>query len=277
MPTRIPLIQHAPIISPQEFARFQAFLKERTGITLSDLKQALVQSRLGSRLRNRGVRSFSEYYKLLQNPTEAEELQTAIDLLTTNETSFFREPSHFDYLRSFITGLRPVPFPFRAWSAAASTGAEAYTLAMILADLLGAAEWEVVGTDISTRVLERARRGIYPMDMCKPIPKDFLTRFCLRGEGPQEGSFMVSRALRTRTTFIQANLCQPLPDIGQFDVIFLRNILIYFEAPEKEKVIRTVSRRLKPHGVLVLGHSESLSGISHSLQQVRPTVYRVLP
>ncbi len=262
-------------ITDTEFAHFQQLVLRVTGISLSDQKRALVVGRLGSRLRHRKAESFSAYYKILQDPGEGDELQAAIDLITTNETSFFREADHFKSLREHIQGLRPVPFPFRVWSAASSSGEEAYTLAMVLSDLLGSAEWQILGTDISTRVLERARKALYPMERAATIPKDFLQRFCLRGQDKHEGLFMISRQLRERVSFTQANLCQPLPKLGPFDVAFLRNVLIYFDVPQKRRVVEAVMAQVKPGGLLIVGHSESLTGICDGLIPLRPTVYRI--
>lgn len=270
-----PLAAGSPAISDQEFGRIRILVKQLTGINLSDQKKALVVGRLGSRLRHRGLASFGDYFKILQDPSEKAELQTAIDLMTTNETSFFREPEHFRILADHIRALRPVPFPFKVWSAASSSGEEAYTIAMVLSDLLGNADWQVLGTDISTRVLERARTGLYPIERSAGIPKEMLHASCLKGTGKQEGMFLVSRHLRQRVTFTQANLIQPLPRLGPFDVAFLRNVLIYFEPPQKKLVVEAVAAQVKPGGLLIVGHSESLTGLDHNLTPLRPTVYRV--
>lgn len=262
-------------LTDAEFVRFQKLVLQVTGITLSDQKKSLIEGRLGSRLRCRKAESFSAYYQILQDPQEFDELQAAIDLITTNETSFFRESDHFNVLERFIRGLKPMTYPFRVWSAASSSGEEAYTIAMVLSDLLGKAEWQVIGTDISTRVLERARVGLYPMERAATIPKDFLHRFCLKGEDRHEGMFLMSRDIRERVNFQQANLCKALPKIGPFDVAFLRNVLIYFDVPQKRLVVNSVRSQLKPGGLLIVGHSESLMGIAEGLVQVSPTVYRV--
>lgn len=262
-------------INDSEFSRFQKLVKQATGITLSDQKRALIVGRLGSRLRIRKVDSFSAYYGILQDPEEGDELQTAIDLITTNETSFFREVDHFVALREYLHSFHPVPLPFRVWSAASSSGEEAYTIAMVLADVLSSAEWQVLGTDISTRVLERARRGLYPLERAATIPAEFLRRFCLKGQDQHEGLFLMSRQIRDRVSFVQANLCQPLPRLGPFDVAFLRNVLIYFDVPQKRKVVEAVKAQLKPGGLLIVGHSESLTGVCEGLVPIRPTVYRV--
>ena len=262
-------------ITDAEFAQFQALLRGITGIHLSEFKKTLLVARLGARLRIRKARSFTEYYKIIRHPLETDELQLAINCLTTNETFFFREPEHFQILKDFIASLRPIPMPFRVWSAASSSGEEAYSIAMLLADVLGGGRWEVVGSDISTRVLERAREGLYPLERNGGIPQDYLQRFCLKGQGSQEGMMMIGKQLRQSVSFAQVNLNEPLPELGRFDVIFLRNILIYFQNDQKRKVVEAVIRKLNPNGLLIVGHSENLMGISDRVKQVRPTVYRV--
>jgi chemotaxis protein methyltransferase CheR len=265
----------APTITDAEFIQFQTLLRGITGIHLSEFKKTLLVARLSGRLRARRARTFTEYYKLIRQPDESEELQLCINQLTTNETFFFREPEHFQILKQFIGGLRPVPSPFRIWSAASSSGEEAYSLAMVLADVLGGGRWDVLGTDISTRVLDRARAGLYPLERNGGIPQDYLHRFCLKGVGDQDGNLLIGKQLRERVQFAQVNLNDPLPDVGQFDVIFLRNILIYFQNDQKRKVVESVAQRLKPHGLLIVGHSENLMGITDRVRQVRPTVYHV--
>jgi len=264
------LLTHLPI-TDAEYARFQSFVREATGINLSDMKKALVVARLGARVRTRGAQSFAKYYRIITDPSEPNELQTAIDLITTNETSFFREPAHFEMLKEFA---RNAHGPFRVWSAASSSGEEAYTIAMVLAETLGNGDWEVLGTDISSRVLERARQGLYPMERSGSIPKDYLHRYCLKGKDRYEGMFLISKPLRDRTRFLQANLCKTLPELGTFDVVFLRNILIYFELEEKRAVVEAIVKVLKPGAFLITGHSESLNGVTNRVAALRPTVYR---
>ena len=262
-------------ITDAEFAQFQALLRGITGIHLTEFKKTLLVARLSSRLRARKARTFSEYYKIIRHPLETEELQLAINHLTTNETFFFREPEHFQIMKDFIGSLRPVPAPFRVWSAASSSGEEAYSIAMVLADVLGGTRWEVVGSDISTRVLERARAGLYPLERNGGIPKDYLYRFCLKGQGDQEGMLLIGKQLRERVHFTQVNLNGPIPDLGRFDIVFLRNILIYFQNDQKRKVVEAVVPRLQRHGLLIVGHSENLMGVTDRVRQVRPTVYHV--
>ena len=202
------------------------------------------------------------------------ELQVAVDLLTTNETYFFREPKHFDFLRDHILPQHPAGKPFRVWSAASSSGQEAYSIAMILAEGLGDKPWEITASDLSTRVLEKARGGHYPMEHAEDIPQQYLSRYCLKGVGAQDGTFLVERSLRNRVNFMQVNLNKALPKLGEFDLIFLRNVMIYFDIETKRQVVRRIMALLKPGGYLLIGHSESLNGVVDDLQSVMPSIYR---
>jgi chemotaxis protein methyltransferase CheR len=265
-------------INDQEFAHFQRFIYEAAGISLSPAKKALVSGRLSKRLEAHGLGSYGEYFTLLDRGGDAREVQMAIDLLTTNETYFFREPRHFDTLRKTAVaplenGRKPT-LPFRVWSAASSTGEEAYTVAMVLKDCLQGRPFEVIGTDISMRVLQRARTGHYPEQRTRQIPPDLLKRFCLKGRGEQAGTLLVDRGIREHVHFAHANLNAPLPDMGSFDAIFLRNVMIYFNGDTKQQVITRVLSVLKPGGYLYVGHSESLHGMAGTLQAVQPSVYR---
>ena len=262
-------------ISDQEFALFQRLIYKIAGIHLSDAKKVLLVGRLGKRLKAHQLESFGEYYRMLASGNHPDELQTMVDLLTTNETYFFREPKHFEFLRDEILLKYREPAPFRIWSAASSTGEEPYTLAMMLAEYLPSNDWQVFGSDISTQVLAKARRGHYPMDRNEGIPPAFLKKYCLKGVRSQEGTFLISSYLRQKVSFNQINLTQPIdPAIGEFQAIFLRNVMIYFDLETKTKVINNLLPRLVPGGHLFIGHSETLSGIPTSLKTVRPTIYR---
>ncbi|MGB4467883.1 MAG: protein-glutamate O-methyltransferase CheR [Azovibrio sp.] len=262
-------------ITDQEFALFQRLIYKIAGISLSDAKKVLLVGRLSKRLKAHNLENFSQYYRMLATGDHPEELQTMVDLLTTNETYFFREPKHFDYLRDEILRKYRISAPFRIWSAASSTGEEAFTLAMMLAEYLPSNPWEVLGTDISTKVLARARLGHYAMDRNEGIPPEFLSKYCLKGVRAQEGTFLISSRLRERVSFSQVNLTLPIdPSIGDFEVIFLRNVMIYFDQETKTKVINHLMPRLKPGGHLFIGHSETLSGIPAPLKTVRPTIYQ---
>jgi chemotaxis protein methyltransferase CheR len=261
-------------LTDTEFTRFQRFIYDAAGITLTPAKKALVCGRLSKRVAAHELASFGEYFELLSDGRHAAEVQTAVDLLTTNETYFFREPRHFELLRELAArhgGRGPA---LRVWSAASSSGEECYSIAMVLADVLGQAPWEVVGTDISTRVLQRARTGHYPLERTRNIPPAYLRRYCLRGTGEQAGTLLVERALRQRVKFAHVNLNADLPQLGGFDVVFLRNVMIYFNGDTKRRVVARVVSQLAPGGHLFIGHSESLNDISTAVEQLAPSVYR---
>lgn len=262
-------------ITAAQFGRFRDWLHASAGITLAEHKKTLLMGRLGRRLAACGVPDYGAYFELLMSGRVPGEVQVAIDLLTTNETYFFREPAHFDFLRDQVLPALP-PGPTRVWSAASSSGEEAYTLCMVLAEALGSGRrWEVFGSDLSTRVLDSARRAHYPMTRAERIPRELLHRYCLKGTGAQAGTFLVDRALRARTEFRQINLIEPLPDIGPFDVVFLRNVMIYFDMATKREVVNRVLGRMRPGGWLFVSHSETLNGVSEALQMVRPSIYRL--
>lgn len=259
-------------LSDPEFRLFRDLMYKLAGISLSDAKKQLVAGRLARRLRQLELESYGDYFKRLQK--DSGEMQTAVDLLTTNETYFFREPKHFDFLRAHaLPGLKSGG-TVRVWSGACSSGEEPYTIAMVMAEVLGGRPWEIVASDLSSRVLEKAKEGRYTMEDAEGIPRPLLAKYCLKGVGSQEGSFMVKPALRGRITFRQINLNVALPDLGQFDVIFLRNVMIYFDLETKRQVIRRLLPLLRPGGYFMLSHSENLNGISDALKTVQPSIYR---
>ena len=261
-------------ITDQEFRKFKGMIYELAGITMSTAKKSLVAGRLAKRVKHYELGSYDDYYQMLMRKDAEAERQMAVDLLTTNETYFFREPKHFDFMRDKVLTKRVPGRPFRLWSAASSSGEEPYSLAMLMADVLGEAPWEIVASDLSTRVLERARSGVYPMERAEDIPKHYLSRFCLKGTGAQDGRFMVTRELRSRVQFRQVNLNESLPKLGEFDVIFLRNVMIYFDLETKRQVVARMLPLLAKGGHLIVGHSESLNGVTNDLQVVVPSVYR---
>jgi len=261
-------------ISDYEFRQYQKLLYDIAGIHLSPAKKALVCGRLARRLGQHGLTSYGDYFRLLTDKRETGELQHALDLLTTNETYFFREPGHFDFLRNNILASHRPTQTFRVWSAACSSGEEPYSIAMVLADRLGSGPWEVLGSDISRRVLEKARLGHYPIERAKHIPREHLTRYCLKGIGSQEGTFLIDNRLKSRMRFMQINLNESLPKLGEFDAIFLRNVLIYFDQTVKRRVVARLIQTLKPGGHFIIGHAETLNGVDETLEPVAPTIYR---
>jgi chemotaxis protein methyltransferase CheR len=261
-------------ITDGELAQFQRFIFDEAGITLSAAKKALVMGRLGKRLSHHQLESFGEYFQMLVSGQHPEEVQMAVDLLTTNETYFFREIKHFDFLREQATAARQRGQLFRVWSAASSSGEEAYSIAMVLADCMGTTPWEVVGTDISTRMVQDADRALFTMDRARHVPQDYLRRYCLKGHAEYEGKLLIERGLRSRVKFRYANLNAPLPELGKFDIIFLRNVMIYFSNDTKQQVVNRVASALKPDGYFLVGHSESLNDITQVVRSVAPAIYQ---
>jgi len=260
-------------ITQNEFKLFQKFIYDHAGIDLAPAKHVMVSSRLTKRLNYHQLDNFSQYFELAMSPNGAQEFQMMVDILTTNETYFFREPKHFDFLQDQI--LKPWRGDhFRLWSAASSSGEEAYSIAMLLADNLGAKKWSILGTDLSTKVLEKARRGIYMMDRIELLDRNLMEKHCLKGVRSQDGTFRVADKLRQNIRFKQLNLMNKLPPkMEVFDVIFLRNVLIYFDNETKKHVVERLISALKPGGHLFISHSETLSRITYKLEMIQPSIY----
>jgi len=263
-------------INDTEFKRLSSLLYDIAGISLSDAKKVLMTGRLSKRLIALGLDTYTQYYKYITDPSHADELRFMVDLLTTNETYFFREPQHFEFLKEILPKSVASGDVYRVWSAAASIGAEAYTIAMVLADKLGVdGSWEILGTDISHSVLEQARRGHYRLAEADKIHVPYLKKFCLKGRDDQAGTFLIDKKLRQHVHFEQLNLnVEGMKKMGEYDVIFLRNVLIYFDIPTKQRVVANLIRSLKSGGYLIVGHSESLNGITNVLTSIKPTIYR---
>lgn len=261
-------------ITDREFSQFQRFIYNAAGIFMANGKQALVSGRLAKRLAHYQLGSYGDYLRLLESRAQPAELQVAVDLLTTNETYFFREPKHFALLRDLAQQARQRNQGLRVWSAACSSGEEPYSIAMVLDEVLGELPWEVLGTDISTRVLERARCGHYPMERAAQMPDAYLRRYCLKGQQREAGTLLIERGLRARVRYQQVNLNEPLPKLGSFDLIFLRNVMIYFNLETKRQVVARLLQQLKPGGHFLIGHSETLNEISAAVQAVAPSIYR---
>jgi chemotaxis protein methyltransferase CheR len=262
-------------MSLQEFRLFQSFMQKATGIYMNESKIPLVSGRLSKRLRERHVDTYKEYYQLLVKAEESCERQMAIDLLTTNETSFFREKNHFQFLQNTVLPRMSGQSGIRIWSAASSTGEEAYSLAMLMAEVRGLHDdWEIFGSDISSRVVEQARSALYPLERARNIPEDYLRRYCLRGKNEYSEKFLINKKLRSHVSFDQVNLSKSISGLPKFHIIFLRNILIYFNAEGKREIVERVADQLMPDGFLIVGHSESLHDLHPGLFTVQPTVYQ---
>ena len=270
--------------SDTEFQQFATLIHDVAGISLNDSKRALVSRRLNARLRDLGIDSLGDYTQLVQADETGEEIVTLLDLIATNETHFFREKQHFDFLESRVfpgwideahAGSRPRVI--RAWSAACSTGQEPYSLAMQLLSFFPPDDgWklEIEATDISTSVLEVARKAEWSAERAKEIPEHYLHQYMLRGTGPMIGKMRACRQLREAVRFSRLNLnddSYALP--GNFDLIFCRNVLIYFSAERRAAVIERLTDRLTADGLLFVGHAESLHAHRARLKAMLPTVY----
>ena len=265
-----------PALQDKTFRAIAELMHASIGLSFADHKKPLVASRLAPRMQRLGMEHFEDYLALIGGNHDQGEFQVAVDLLTTNETYFFREPAHFDLLERELVQQRPASL--RVWSAASSFGDEAYTTAMLLADLqqrgqIGA-DWSILGTDISDRVLRSAMQAIYPNDRLRNVTPERLKRYCWRGEGDAEGLSQIQPRLREHVRFGQLNLCLPIEAIGPFDVVFLRNVLIYFDPPTKIQVVDRVLSQLRPGGILFLGTAEGRVHCRTPLQTLAPGAYR---
>ncbi|TAN66790.1 MAG: methyltransferase domain-containing protein [Methylobacter sp.] len=261
-------------ISTEEFSHFRRIIYDHAGIALAPEKKIMVASRLAKRLLHYDLQTYSQYYQLLNTGQYPHEFQLMVNILTTNETYFFREPKHFDFLHEQI--IKPWRGDnFRLWSAASSTGEESYSIGMVLAEGLGMRKWEIFGSDVNTDVLETAQKGVYLMDRLDNMDQHYLDKYCLKGVRSQEGYFRVDEKIRNHVSFGQVNLKTQLPkSLGHFDVIFLRNVLIYFDTETKQDIVQRVISTLKPGGYFFISHSETLHSIKTELSMVTPSIYR---
>jgi chemotaxis protein methyltransferase CheR len=260
-------------LSPNAFRKIQEWLYQTAGILINAQKASMVVSRLWRRVEDLGLTDFDAYLAYVFSVGGEAERAEMLDRLTTNETYFFREPAHFARLKNqILPGLKGRSV--KVWCAAASTGEEPYSLAMVLADQLGLDGWQLVGSDICGRALQQASTGLYRLERMDLLPVDYLKRYCRRGTGDYQGMMMIDRELRERVRFERHNLLQAWPEPGGFDVIFLRNVLIYFDQPTRQRVIDNLCKALRPGGWLITGHCESLAGINMPLQQLAPSIYR---
>lgn len=265
-----PAIGGLPQLGEAEFAKLQQLMLQASGIRLSGHKRTLVAGRLLRRLRAFDLNCYADYVCLLEQPQQQPERRLVVDLLTTNETFFFREPQHFQYLAQWLTEQRR---PLRLWSAACSSGEEAYSLAMLVSERAAHDDWRILATDLSQRMLEKARAAIYPLEGSHAFPPGWLQRYCLKGIDEQNGMFRVEPALRQRVTVRELNLMRELPaDIAACDVIFLRNVLIYFNPTDKRAIVARLVERLRPGGLLFIGHAESVQGFDLPLKSVAPSI-----
>lgn len=273
-------------LSPQAYAFLADVVYRRSRIRLGPDRQAFVAGRLANRLSELGCVSFDHYCRLLDTPAGADEAEQLVDLVSTNHTHFFREPAHFEIL---VRDVLPLVAPqataagreLRVWSAAAASGEEAYSIAIMLAEQAASRlphGWLVQASDISRRMLDRCRTAVYAADKVDLPEPRLLARHFLRGFGEREGFYRVRPELRRQVRVTAINLFQPrYPLAGQQDVIFCRNVMIYFDAESRQLLMERLFDQLAPGGFLFVGHSESLLGLRHGFRQTGPSVYRRMP
>lgn len=263
------------------FKQISEFIYNQVGITISPIKKTMLEARLQKRLRLLRLRDYKAYCDYLFSKQGMErEIPELIDAVTTNTTDFFREPKHFDYL---FNALLPAWYDkhgasgvLRLWSAGCSTGMEPYTIAMVFSEyreLNPHFKYSILATDISNKVLQEAARGVYEADRVAPVPKDMKPKYLLKSKDPTKHLVRVVPELRRAISFERLNFMEPFQFKDKLDIVFCRNVIIYFDRATQERVLGKFCGQLKPGGHLFVGHSESLAGMTLPLQQVAPTIY----
>ena len=265
-------------MSDREFRGFRELVYRESGIHIAEHKRELLTARLSRRIRMLGMLQFGQYLALVER--ESQERVEMLDRLVTNETRFFREPAQFDFLENQViphwrteAAGRGRPRRVRVWSAGCSTGQEPYSIAMTLLAHLEGWDVEVLATDISGRALRQAMAGVWPIEKAAEIPEKYLKAYMLRGVRSRSGRMSATDATRAVIRFQRLNLNEELPELGAFDLIFCRNVLIYFDLASRTQAIKRILSRLTPGGCLFLGHSESLLSSGLRLRAMAPSVY----
>ena len=265
------------VFTSADFERVRKLIYKHAGISLSPVKQDMVYSRLARRLRATGIKSFSDYLDRLEKNSDSQEWEKFVNSLTTNLTSFFREPHHFPILADYLkkhAGKRPL----KIWCCAASTGEEPYSIAMTVQEALGnsASNVSIIASDLDTNVLATADKGVYAADRVEKMSPEQVKRFFLKGTGNQEGYVCVRPELRRMITFQRLNLLDPSWSVrGPLDVIFCRNVMIYFDKPTQYKILSRFAPMLNPEGLMFAGHSESFLHAADLFRSLGKTVYEL--
>lgn len=268
-------------LSDKDFNRFSQLIYAKAGINLLSGKKELLRARLAKRLRNSEFKTFQEYYDHIIQDRTGTELVRLLDNVSTNLTSFFRENKHFEFLEGEvlpqICARKRPGVPFKIWSAGCSSGEEPYSIAMTIFEcktLPVKPNFKLLATDLSTRVLGIAKKGIYPEDRCKTLDPDILKKYFQKGNGKWQGHVRVKPLLTDCIQFARHNLMEPCPWQESLDIIFCRNVMIYFDKKTQEKVINSFYSTMVEGGYLFVGHSESLTGVKHDFKYIRPTIYQ---
>jgi chemotaxis protein methyltransferase CheR len=258
------------------FDQFRSLVYAKSGITLGVGKEALVSSRVGKRMRKLGLEDFQSYLDWVKGRGGEEEMVHLLDAISTNVTSFFREPVHFEVVEDALRNWRERgQRRFRIWCAASSTGEEPYTLAMMVRESLGdGCDSRILATDISTRVLETAKAGSYAEPKIASMPAGFASRYFTKARNGDGIEYTAKEELKKLILYKRLNLAfPPFPMQGPMDIVMCRNVMIYFDHPVRQRLISEFHRLLKPGGYLFVGHAESLTGLSGGFKSIRPSVY----
>jgi chemotaxis protein methyltransferase CheR len=270
-------VPSSPVLSEAQFQRIRTLVHGLCGISLGDEKQGLVQTRLARRLRQLALADFGAYLEHVERDLSGQELTHLVDALTTNKTGFFREPEHFRFLqRQVLPRLDTPGVRLRLWSAGCSSGEEAYSLAITLHEALpdaGRRDVRILATDISTAVLAQAREAVYGAKAVQEVPEGLLRRHFVRLRGLSPPAYRVHEQVRAMVHVARLNLVGSWPMRGPFQVIFCRNVMIYFDQRTRQELVQRLWELLAPGGYLFVGHSESLASLTHEFQFVQPAIY----
>jgi chemotaxis protein methyltransferase CheR len=274
-----------PVMNEDDFLNFSSLIYSESGIHISAAKKSMLSSRLFKRLKALDIASYSLYYDyLVHSPGKTFELESLINVVSTNKTEFFRENAHFDFLHNkalpeLAQNTRfKAETKFYAWSAGCSTGEEPYTIAKVISEYLqgeSAGDFSLFATDISTDVLEKAMSGVYGCREVESIPDNYKKKYLMKGKGPMEGFYKIVPELRSKVIFKKLNLQDSFYNLGsKMDFIFCRNVVIYFDKTNQRKVYTNLCNNLVPGGFLFIGHSETLIGADSNMKRIAPTVYQ---
>jgi len=258
------------ILTNSEFKNIKQIIYTKCGINITIEQKNLLEHKLRKRLKHCTLDCFTQYYNRLNS--DPKELQEMINVVTTNETYFFREQRHFDFLNDVIINEFKDK-KLKIWSAASSVGAEAYSIAMVLED--AKIDYTIIGSDINTEVIKKATVGLYPIKWMDKIPENLKVKYCLKGKGSHEGWFLVDRCLIEHIHFEQKNLMEDQSNLGQFNIIFLRNVLIYFNEENKDKIIKNVLKNLKIGGYLIISLTEYIQDLeSYNIKKIQSSIFQ---
>jgi len=265
-------------ISEKDFRQFCDFIYSACGINLHDGKREMVKARVGKQIRLRRLSNFKEYFDLVLNDTTGAELVDLLNVISTNLTYFFRESKHFEYLEKTVIPQinEKNPHRVRMWSAGCSTGEEPYTIAMIVSEHMNSSikDWKILATDLSTKVLGTASQGLYVKERLRGVPQNYLNKYFQKRKNGHQPLYELKQDVKSHVRFGRLNLMEPFPVKGPFDVIFCRNVMIYFDRDTQENLARRFHDVLSPGGFFFVGHSESLLGVKHDFKYLGPSVYR---